>query len=90
MDVVRNSEKNRFEVNLGDAVAFADYIEKSGSIIFTHTEVPPKHEGEGIGSAIVVHALDYARDQGLTVFPLCPFFSSYINSHPEYQDLVGS
>lgn len=88
MEVVRNGEKSRFEVDLGNAMAFADYIEKSGTIIFTHTEVPPKHEGEGFGSKIVVQALDYARREGLRVIPLCPFFRSYIDSHPDYQDLL--
>ena len=90
MDVVRNREKNRFEVDLGDGFAFADYIEKSDAIVFPHTEVPPKHEGQGIGTALVVAGLEYARENALKVYPLCPFFASYIAEHPEYRDLVGT
>ena len=89
MTVVENREKNRFEIDLGDAIAIADYIERNDSIIFTHTEVPTAYEGKGVGSALVRSALDRAREKGLRVYPLCPFFRSWIETHPEYQDLVA-
>jgi predicted GNAT family acetyltransferase len=33
--------------------------------------------------------LDDAREQGLSVVPLCPFIAGYIDRHPEYCDLVA-
>lgn len=89
MTVVENREKNRFEIDLGDAIAIADYIERNGVIIFTHTEVPIAYEGKGVGSLLVQSALDRAREKGLRVHPLCPFFRSWIDRHPEYNDLVA-
>jgi predicted GNAT family acetyltransferase len=35
-------------------------------------------------------ALDFARVNDLRVVPLCPYVSSFIRKHPEYQDLVSS
>jgi hypothetical protein len=85
-----NEDKRRFEVDLGDgSLAIADYALHPGKIIFTHTFVPPpKHEGQGIGSALIRFALNSARERGLKVVPVCPFFAACIMRHPEEQDLL--
>lgn len=84
-----NPERHRFEADLGDgSLAIADYILRPGKILFTHTEVPPEHEGKGIGSALIGYALDAARDRGLQVIPICPFFAAYMQKHAEVQDLL--
>jgi predicted GNAT family acetyltransferase len=84
-----NVEKHRFEADLGDgSLAIAEYNLVHGKIVFTHTEVPKAHEGQGIGSALIRHALNSACERGLQVIPICPFFASYIKKHPEAQDLL--
>ena len=86
-----NPEKQRFEIDLGDgALAIAEYRLRPGEILFTHTEVPPAHEGQGIGSALIRFALNSARQRGLKVVPICPFFAAYIKRHPKEQDLVAA
>jgi predicted GNAT family acetyltransferase len=86
-----NPDGNRFEADLGDgSVAIAVYLIEPRKIIFTHTEVPPQHEGKGIGSALIRFALAAARERGLEVVPLCPFFAAYITKHAEEQDLLSS
>ena len=87
--IVDNLEKNRFEVDLGDGtLAIAEYNLRHGKIIFTHTEVPPTHEGQGIGSALIRFALAAARERGLQVVPICAFFAAYIQKHESEQDLL--
>jgi hypothetical protein len=90
LDSIRdNPDRHRFELDLGDgAIAIAEYNLLRGKIVFTHTEVPPKHEGQGIGSALIRHALSSARERRLQVIPICPFFAAYIKKHPEEQDLL--
>ena len=84
-----NPEKHRFEADLGDgSFAIADYTLPPGKIIFTHTEVPPGHEGKGIGSSLIRYALDEARRRGLLVIPVCPFFAAYMQKHADVQDLL--
>jgi predicted GNAT family acetyltransferase len=84
-----NIEKHRFEADLGDgSVAIAEYHLLHGKIVFTHTEVPPAHEGQGIGSALIRFGLASARERGLKVIPICPFFAAYIKKHAEEQDLL--
>lgn len=84
-----NVELHRFESDLGDGTfAIAEYTLPEGKIVFTHTEVPPAHEGQGIGTALVRFALASARERGLRVIPICPFFAAYIKKHAEEQDLL--
>jgi len=84
-----NPDKHRFEIDLGDgSFAIAQYVLSAGKITFTHTEVPQSHEGKGLGSALIRFALASARERGLKVIPICPFFAAYIKQHSEVQDLL--
>ena len=84
-----NPDKHRFEVDLGDgSMAIAEYRIEGGKIAFTHTEVPPEHEGQGNGTALIRFSLRSARDRGLQVIPICPFYASFMKKHAEVQDLL--
>ena len=86
-----NPDRHRFEVDLGDgSLAIAEYTLPEGKILFTHTEVPPAHEGKGIASRLIRFALDDARRRGLKVIPLCPFVAAYMQRHAEVQDLLDA
>ena len=84
-----NPERRRFEIDLGDGTfAIAEYTLRPGKIMFTHTEVPEAHEGKGIGTTLIRFALHAARERGLKVIPICPFFAAYMQKHAEVQDLL--
>lgn len=88
--VTNNEDEKRFEARLGDTVAgFAEYTLTDELIVFTHTEVDPAFEGQGVGSALARFALDEVRDAGKRkVMPLCPFIKGWIERHREYVPLV--
>jgi predicted GNAT family acetyltransferase len=84
-----NPERHRFEIDLGDGTfAIAEYTLRPGKIMFTHTEVPEAHEGKGIGTTLIRFALDAARERGLKVIPICPFFAAYMQKHADVQELL--
>ena len=84
-----NVERKRFEIDLGDgSYALADYDLLRGKILFKHTEVPESHEGKGLGAALIRAGLAAARERGLKVIPICPFFAAYMQRHEEVQDLL--
>ena len=86
---VRNvPEAGRYELAVDGHTAIAAYQERSGVIYFSHTEVPPEVEGQGVGSTLARGALDDVRQRGLTVVPSCAFIASFIKRHEEYHDLV--
>ena len=52
-------------------------------------EIDDAFEGQGLGSRLVRHVLDDARQHNLEVVPVCPFVRDYIARHPDdYVDLV--
>ena len=84
-----NVRKHRFEIDLGGGeFAIAAYNLVPGAIRFYHTEVPESHGGQGLGTALIEAGLAAARERGLKVIPICPFFRAYLTKHPEQQDLV--
>lgn len=88
-EVVLDESKKRFELVEEGHTARVNYVMLSPtSIIFTHTVVPFALKGRGIGSYLARYVLDYARENNLNVIPQCPFIRSYIERHPEYDDLV--
>ena len=86
--VSNNESKSRFETHVDSRTAFLDYIRSPGEIALTHAETPRELERRGIASAITRAALEYARQHGLKVVPLCPFTIWYLQQHPEDHDLV--
>ena len=90
LEVIHNSEARRFEIHYGDEMARLEYHMRGPAIVYTHTVVPVVLEGHGIAGRLAREALDYARDSGLSVVPLCPYVADYIEKHPEYSDLVAA
>jgi hypothetical protein len=91
MDSAVQNEKtfHRFTVHLDGATALLAYKEEGGTLYLIHTEVPAAMEGKGIGGQLAKAGLEYARQNGLKVVARCPFVTSYLQRHPEYQDLVA-
>ena len=88
---VQHEEKfHRFAVHLGEATALLAYRQEDGTIYLVHTEVPAEMEGKGIGGQLAKAALNYARENKLRVVARCPFVTSYLERHPEYQDLLAT
>ena len=86
--VRHNQGAHRFEVEIDGQLSHVDYSPGRRRIVFTHTEVPRALAGRGIGATLVRAGLDYARAMELRVVSLCPFVSSYLDRHPEYQDML--
>lgn len=88
LEIINNPEKKRFELHIGDKMAIVEYIPAKKNIVYTHTEVPPEFEGQGVGGKLAHHVMEYARENGLKVQPLCPFIAAYVRRHPEYNDII--
>lgn len=88
LEVVNNEAKKRFEITVGGQTAVTEYMTPGDKIIFTHTEVPVGLEGNGIASLLARTALEWAKEKGLKVMPLCPYVAGYIRRHPEWKALL--
>jgi predicted GNAT family acetyltransferase len=86
--IVDNTEQHRYEIRRdGQTLGFVAYQKANRLIVFTHTEIEPHLEGQGIGGQLVRGALDDVRSQGIPLLPLCPFVQGWMARHPEYLDL---
>jgi predicted GNAT family acetyltransferase len=89
VEVTDNPEEHRYEVRADGALAGSTvYRERPGLIVFVHTEVDDRFEGQGLASKLTRTALEDARDRELQVLPFCPFVNGYIQRHREYTELV--
>jgi predicted GNAT family acetyltransferase len=84
-----NAELHRFELAVDGSVAFAAYVPRGDTVVFTHTEVPSALGGRGIGSKLAQGALDLVRADGKKVVAQCPFIASWIARHSDYGDLLA-
>lgn len=89
LEVVHNPEKKRFEIQIGDQISMVKYVMGSKEIIFTHTEVPEAFEGRGIAGKMAKAAIEYAKEHGLRIRPMCPYIAEYIKRHPEYHSITA-
>ena len=89
--VVRDApEASRYEGRLGERLAAASFYEREGDVfVFTHTEVDPALEGQGVGGRLVRSALDDVRHRGGRVVAQCPFVHAWLDRHVDYQDLAA-
>ena len=87
--VEHDPEGKRYVIEVdGSPAGFAAY-ELGEEVVFTHTEIDSRFEGQGLGSRLVAEALDDVRRRGMGVLPVCPFVRRFIASHrEEYADLV--
>ena len=87
--VADNPMASRYEARIDGALAgISAYELTPDTIVFLHTVVAEKYEGQGVGTAIARYALDDAQARGLYVRPLCPFIRGWMERHPEYADLI--
>lgn len=57
-------------------------------IIIDHTEVNPEFKGKGVGKQLVLAAVDFARDQKISIIPLCTFAKSVFDRNVELRDVL--
>ena len=85
-----NKQKHQFELDTNGKQSIVVYQPiEDGVIALVHTEVDPALEGHGVGSKLVEQTLTYIEQQDWKIVPLCPFVSTYLKRHPEWNRLVS-
>ncbi|MBL7837050.1 MAG: N-acetyltransferase [Bacteroidetes bacterium] len=57
-------------------------------IIIDHTEVSDALRGKNAGKQLVMKAVEFARNKGIKIIPLCPFAKSVFQKTPEIRDVL--
>ncbi|RYG14359.1 MAG: N-acetyltransferase, partial [Caulobacteraceae bacterium] len=79
---------HQYELPVEGEVAVVTYNLSEPNLMITETLVPQHLEGRGIASRLARHVIADARERGLVILPVCPFFAAYFQKHPEHADVV--
>ena len=72
-----------------DILAEMTYIRHdTRTIIINHTEVDEELRGQNLGFLLVEAAVEYARQHGLKIVPVCLFASAVFHKKPELRDVL--
>jgi predicted GNAT family acetyltransferase len=91
-DVEDNIVEHRFELPIDGTheVASAYYRNDGGKVVLTHTIVPERFSGQGLGAKLARGTFDAIRASGRKAILRCPFMAAFYTRHPEYADIVAT
>lgn len=87
MDIKHDNNKFFVERESEELASLA-YTPDGDVLTVVHTEVSPKLSGQGVGKQLVGEVVQYARDEGKSIDPQCPFARSVIEKHSEFRDVL--
>jgi hypothetical protein len=76
--ISNNTLNQQFELLLNGQLATMVYRILEGKIYLMQTKVPEQLKGKGIATALVEHALEYAKKEKLKVVVYCAFTKEYL------------
>jgi len=85
-----NGKKGQFFIEQnGENVAEMTYVWAGNNrIIIDHTQVDEKLKGKGAGKKLVIKAIEFAREKGLKITPLCTFAKSVFDKETKFKDVL--
>ncbi|HVF82126.1 MAG TPA: GNAT family N-acetyltransferase [Flavisolibacter sp.] len=74
----------------GETVAEIVYSQgPANTIVIEHTEVDESLQGKNIGYELVQKTVEYAREKGLKITPLCTFAKAVIDKEQAFKDVLA-
>ncbi|MBD1421664.1 GNAT family N-acetyltransferase [Sphingobacterium chuzhouense] len=56
--------------------------------IIDHTEIYEAFNGKGYGKQLVMKGIDYAREKGVKILPLCPYAKKLMERDDSLDDVI--
>ena len=85
--VSHDTSQHRFSFEIKGNTGLMDYIDQGTLWALTHTYVPVELRGQGVAAKLVEAAFDAARKAGVKIDPQCSYVATYMQRHPETDDL---
>ncbi len=86
-----NDQKGRFFADLGDDYeAEMTFIRQGDTMIVDHTGVPKPFEGRGIAANLVIAGVEFARENGRKMKPVCPYVVVLFKRHADWADVLAA
>lgn len=78
-----NLSDSRFEYHTHGSFAFATYRISDGILYIDYVEAPEALRGTGAASKLMESVLDYARQNGLNIQPICGYAAAWLKRHAD-------
>lgn len=88
MEFKVNSEENKFELLVDDSMATIEYHLNDRVLSILSTKVPESLRGKGIAEVLTKKVLEYAKENNLSIHPICSYTIRFLEKHPEYKTLL--
>jgi uncharacterized protein len=80
-----NRQRNTFELDTGNGVAFATYQRQGDSHYFlNYVEAPAQLRGTGAAGQLMEQIMAFMQDHHAKVTPVCPYAVAWLRRHPAY------
>jgi len=86
-----DATRGRFFIDLGGGhQAEMTYGRDHKQMVVDHTGVPKQFEGQGIAAKLVVAGVEFARQNGRKVVPVCPYVVVQFKRHKDWEDVLAT
>ena len=87
---IKDEAKGRFAAMDNEKEAGAIFYTSAGEskIILDHTEVDDAYRGQSIGKKILMHIVEFARENNIKIIPLCPYAKSVFDKTESIRDVL--
>ena len=85
-----NTAAKRYELLVGESVAFANYRLQDGTLFIDYVEAPVELRGTGAAGRLMAHIMAEVKSAKLKVVPVCGYAASWLRKHKEYANYIAS
>lgn len=90
VEIRHDERRHRFVAEVEGQEAYLRYVRAGDHALhYTSTFVPREHRKQGLGSHLVEHALEHARQQGFDVVARCAFVKRVMNERGRFRPLAS-
>jgi uncharacterized protein len=76
-----NPQESRYELDVDGKIVFAIYRRDDSTLYIRHVEAPPSLRGTGAAGRLMQGIVDLARDERLSIVPLCSYAAAWMRRH---------
>lgn len=89
IEIIDDGKKGRFELYEKGVLAGEMTFTWAGAtkLIIDHTTIGDGYNGKGYGKKMVMKAVEFAREKGIKILPLCPFANAVFEKDQSIQDV---
>jgi predicted GNAT family acetyltransferase len=79
----------RLEMDEGGHTAYADYRRSGERMYLDYVFCPAAARGSGLSGRLMTAVAEHAREEGMTITPICGYAAHWLNRSAKYRDLVA-